>query len=358
MSLVFYDGFEHTVGTIEGPESIPVGPDGWDDGSDYGERTTVVRAGTGVQSLLQSTGLNLLRKTVPADDVLIIGFAWKPRSTTTLGHASPGNYFAQVLAADGTTVVARLRLTPGDVAGNRRLAIDVGGTQVVQAPSDLPSDSWRYTEVKFDFGIGTIQVRMDETVNADTAGVTFPAQGRIVQMAAPSDTNQRLLLDDIYIVNSDVSDGIVNYLGDVRILRAAIPTSGVTPTFAEWVTTAGNYNALRFTNPSTDTDRQAVADVLGQRISVHSADVSAPGGDIEVLSVSVASILWNQGGTPLPVRGLVVDGAGVGHSSPSVVVPSSNKRMAMFRFDNDPSTAAPWELANVNAYEIGLVAEA
>jgi hypothetical protein len=233
-----------------------------------------------------------------------------------------------------------------------QLQICRNGTVLATSDQALQSDIWYYIQFKayIHDTLGTAEVNVNGLTwvtisNADTKN-TANAYANQICLWNHTGAGPTVNFDDLYVCDTTGSYNNA-FLGDVRV-QAILP-SGVGAQ-AEWDPSAGaNWQCVDEAAPNADTDYVSTA-VAGERDSYLFGDLTPVTGSIKAVVVYPMARKDDAGARSIAP---VVRVGGVNYDG---VEQSIADTYAYYKqiYEENPGTALPWTIADVNAAEFGV----
>lgn len=290
-------------------------------------------------------GVAYLVRVVPTAATLIVGFAYKISSPTTLAPC----ILSRFLDGSGTEQV-HIELN----ASTRAVDIYRGGTKIASGAIPIASDTYYYFEFKATFATAiaanTCQVRVNGVVDADVpAGTSTRASANSsanrVQVGS-NGTGSTYWYDDVYICDGTGSR-LNDFLGDKRV-DAVLPDSDGSQTAWTANGAVNDWDCVK--QPIADGDTTYVASAtVGAYDTFGFANLVAGAAAVDAIQLSLTARKDDAGSRSLApalvVGGTTYDGAAVGLTD--------SYGVASQVWEQNPNTAANWTESDVNALEAG-----
>lgn len=337
--LLFADGFDH-YGTI--PARLLDGVYGEINGVSF---SSASRTGPRALEIAIFSNNSGLRWVLPGDrDVCGFGYAFNlnrlPTDPVSLA-------FGQFLAADGSILATITVLPTGAIqwrTGGRNGTVNGTSAPVVRA------GSFQHFECNARLDVGAIEVRIDgvtvlSVVSSDATG----SCGQVYVAGCygyPKSGGDRMVIDDLF-VRDDLGTRNTGFIGDRKAYTRLPATDGP---LQDWTISVGAQAFAMLDNiPPADATDYLTADTAGKKVSVGIA--AFPTDIVAISGVYVATRLWkNDAGNAKVSIQVESDGTETDHDPhPMSTAPSWYGDV----FEDDPGTAAPWLIADIN--ELRLV---
>lgn len=319
MSIVFLDSFDHYSTS--------------DINRKYNSSLTAsISAGTGrrgTNAMLVGTTGNI-QKTIGTPTTSVIGFA---QSQTSLGD------FNMIELRDAGNVQLYIRTR----ADGKISVLRWPGTELGVSTATIAINAYHFFEVKsvIDTVVGSVQVKLDGTTILNLAGVNTQAS------ANNYITNFRIVgggtnrsIDDLYFDTA-------NFLGDGACECLFVNANGNTN---QWTPSAGtNYENVDDTTPDNDTTYNSEA--TATEIDLYNMDnLSTTSGIVE--GMQVVGCLRKDDAGARNIRLMTRSGAVNYYGSIQALADAYLFYTEVW--EDNPNTAAPWAIAEVNGAEIGV----
>jgi len=294
---------------------------------------------------LNVAGINIggLTKTFDNQDTWIIGFAINRQDTTTgkiVQFFAAGQAQCQInINADGS------------------LSLFTGGSHKGTTSQGLQVGVWQFVEIKVTIHntAGVCVIRFDEVDVMNLSGVNTANYTSI--LAANSMilfTDLHAYIDDLYILDDyNPIDGQIHradFIGDCRV-ECLLPNAA--GTYAQWTPSAGaNYqNVDDPASPGPDGDSTYnETDVQFEIDSFNFPSLSSVSGNIMGLATNLYARKTESGGKYLV--GLVRH-SGTDYPTQDYAAIQDTYTYEQLLFENNPVTAQPWTISDVNSDEFG-----
>lgn len=329
MTLLFIDGF---------------------DAADYATRwtsitnvptlsTTVTRFGVGRSIVFPAGGS--VSKAVPASAKLILGFGYRPTNNTPLCLLSGDS---------GVTAHISVHLTAGVIELRRGTA---GATTVLATSTAAPAlNAWHFLEVSgtvADTGGRVIVRNNGETVidfTGDTRNGGTSTMLDQVTVGYLGATFAAFNADDVYVCN-DLGTVNNNLLGDCRV-QTLFPTAPGSSTGLAPTGSATNWQNVDDV-PGVTTTYNGSA-VVGARDTYNCNDLA--GTTPSVIGVQMAAVGYKSDAGVSALKTVLKSGETLNYG-PTWQLPASAALLSTPPYELNPSTGAPWTVAEINGLEIG-----
>jgi hypothetical protein len=340
MSLLYIDSFD-TYGTSQ------LGTRGWTADSQIAITASAGRRGTSALRLGPTSGTRSIRRTIATGSTFIVGAAVR---SSTIGTMPSGWQIFALVDPGGATQVDLRVLQSGYLYVTRN-----GTTLATATDTTLLDNTYYYIEFKVTINnaAGSFSVRVNgvQVGGLTVSGVDTQASGSYstadrLWISVPT-TGATVDYDDLYVCNNA---GATNndFLGDCKV-EAINPTAE--GTYSEWTPSSGADNAALVDDAASPDDDSTF--VSSQTLNVRDTyllqDLATATGTVYGVQ-SVLRARKDDAGTrkirPL-FRRAGVDATGAEVSLSDTYV--SHLEI----FETDPTNAAAWNIANVNALEFG-----
>lgn len=319
MARVFIDGFE--AGDLKLWDAAP--------------GTSVVAAVSGMDGsycLYISASGEYVKKTIPSNDEYYVAFLYRPVDVTWSKDICcfyNGTTLLGSLRRNGTTNV--LEIYRGvTLVETGTISNFINTTYLIEVcykPAENPN--------------GVFQVKVNGVLDIDFSGDTTDGPIAIdgFQLGLDAWTSYG------YYDNIVIDDA--TWPGNTKI-QAIVPTGAGAST--QWAPSAGSNYACVDEVPASETDYVST-NTAGHLDTYAAGDLT---GDIENIKCVQVQALAVKEGAPTPLNlELAVKSGATTYLSADQAVPATTSQALSALWELDPATAAPWEIAAVNALEIG-----
>ena len=274
----------------------------------------------------------------------VVGFAFRDRGVID------GLQFPIVSIMDGKATQILLRYTKTGTLG--KFSIVSNGVQLANGTAQLVQQTWYYLEFKVTIGTSAstslkINTVVDMTVSGVSTQVTSNATANGVQFGSSNGAG-RISIDDLYIV--DGSGGSNNdFLGDM-VVETIFPSAAGNNT--TWTATPGVANYLNVQEVTSDSDTSYVATSGANNIDTYNfTDLALVTSAVAAVNVN---ILTRNTDSTNHVLQRACRTASTNYVGSNQTISSTSYQNINDILSNNPATAVPWTVGEVNSAEFGM----
>jgi len=238
--------------------------------------------------------------------------------------------------------------------------VNSGAIRVNRAGTTLPGESgtnvlaagqWYYIEFRATIGdTGSYEVRVNGVTVASATGIDTRNGGtglidRVQFRGLEYSGSYYVRYDDIYVLNTLGDNN--TFLGS-QIVEAVYPTSTVR---GDWTPTGGtNYGSVD-ENPTNDDADYVSSNVVGNKDLYGMGSLSRINGNIKGVQLNVDARVTDV--APLNLRPVLKAG-GVETPQGGQVITNTGYKVYTIMQEQNPSTSAPWTVAELNTVQAGV----